>query len=195
MRERSVPVGADMGLGCGNPRAIASLRTGEVVLDLGSGGGFPGLVVAILAADTGNPANTTLVESDQRKAAFLRTVLRETGVSARVIAGRIEDIAPLDADVLSARALADLSTLLAHAERHLAAGGLNGLLGPRPGHARQRARKHEGQAGQHQDGGMHQQGVKHHIGQKNDRKQIIGNLSYWVFPTCCFPSPPRNLPN
>lgn len=36
----SVPEGADMGLGCGNPRAIASLKKGEVVLDLGSGGGF-----------------------------------------------------------------------------------------------------------------------------------------------------------
>ncbi|VAW79735.1 Arsenite methyltransferase [hydrothermal vent metagenome] len=36
----SVPDGADMGLGCGNPRAIASLKVGEVVLDLGSGGGF-----------------------------------------------------------------------------------------------------------------------------------------------------------
>jgi len=36
----SVPEGADMGLGCGNPRAIASLKPGEVVVDLGSGGGF-----------------------------------------------------------------------------------------------------------------------------------------------------------
>ena len=42
----SVPDGADMGLGCGNPRAIASLRTGEVVLDLGSGGGFDAFLAA-----------------------------------------------------------------------------------------------------------------------------------------------------
>jgi len=36
----NVPEGADMGLGCGNPRAIASIKTGETILDLGSGGGF-----------------------------------------------------------------------------------------------------------------------------------------------------------
>ncbi len=42
----SVPGGADMGLGCGNPRAIASLQAGHVVLDLGSGGGFDAFLAA-----------------------------------------------------------------------------------------------------------------------------------------------------
>ncbi|BAZ94034.1 SAM-dependent methyltransferases [Thiohalobacter thiocyanaticus] len=42
----SVPEGADMGLGCGNPRAIASLQPGETVLDLGSGGGFDAFLAA-----------------------------------------------------------------------------------------------------------------------------------------------------
>ncbi|MEZ5714537.1 MAG: 16S rRNA (guanine(527)-N(7))-methyltransferase RsmG [Paracoccaceae bacterium] len=92
--------------------------------DLGSGGGFPGLVIAIAAQETANPARVTMVESDQRKATFLRTVLRETEVAGQVIAERIEKVPPLGADILSARALADLSALLGFAERHLAPGGL-----------------------------------------------------------------------
>lgn len=92
-------------------------------VDLGSGGGFPGLVIAIMALEKGTPDKMILVESDQRKATFLRTVIRELALPARVICDRIEAIAPLGADVLSARALADLTTLLAFAERHLAAHG------------------------------------------------------------------------
>jgi len=91
--------------------------------NLGSGGGFPGLVIAILAQETGTPGRVTLVESDARKSAFLRTVIRETGIAATVLTRRIEAAAPLGADVLSARALADLATLLGHAVRHLAPGG------------------------------------------------------------------------
>jgi SAM-dependent methyltransferase len=52
----SVPQGADMGLGCGNPRAIASLKPGDVVLDLGSGGGFD----AFLAAQEVGPAGRVI---------------------------------------------------------------------------------------------------------------------------------------
>ncbi len=48
------PSGADMGLGCGNPRAIASLRTGEVVVDLGSGGGFDCFLAAHEVGETGH---------------------------------------------------------------------------------------------------------------------------------------------
>lgn len=92
--------------------------------DLGSGGGFPGLVAAILAADERPDLQVTLVESDQRKAAFLSTVARDAGVEVAVIAQRIEEVAPLDTDVLTARALAPLHRLLGHAERHLSPTGI-----------------------------------------------------------------------
>ncbi len=91
--------------------------------DLGSGGGFPGMVIAILAMEKGNPSRVTLVESDIRKCTFLRTVARETGVNATVLSERIENISPLGADILSARALSDLSTLLSFAHRHMASEG------------------------------------------------------------------------
>ncbi|MEQ9692792.1 16S rRNA (guanine(527)-N(7))-methyltransferase RsmG [Shimia sp. SDUM112013] len=93
-------------------------------VDIGSGGGFPGLVIAILAAEQEKPLNLTLIESDQRKCAFLRTVLRETGVPAAVISERIEKAPKQNADILSARALADLSTLLGFCERHLSKNGI-----------------------------------------------------------------------
>lgn len=93
-------------------------------VDLGSGGGFPGLVIAIRAMASGSPSRVTLIESDQRKAAFLRTVIRETGAPAAVLCDRIESVAPQQADALSARALTDLTGLLDHAARHLAPGGL-----------------------------------------------------------------------
>jgi 16S rRNA (guanine527-N7)-methyltransferase len=96
----------------------------KVWVDLGSGGGFPGLVVAILAADTRPDLEVRLIEADQRKAAFLRTVCRETGITAHIVAERIESATPSEADVLSARALAPLTELLTMAERHLRPGGV-----------------------------------------------------------------------
>ncbi|ARE83543.1 ribosomal RNA small subunit methyltransferase G [Roseovarius mucosus] len=93
-------------------------------VDLGSGGGFPGLVVAILAQDGGSPRRVTLIESDARKAAFLRVVIRETGLNAMVLNDRIEKVRPQEADVLSARALTELSGLLEFSERHLAQDGI-----------------------------------------------------------------------
>ena len=87
--------------------------------ELGSGGGFPGLVCACMAADTSPETRFVLVESDARKAAFLRAAIRETGVNAVVETDRIEKLSPIGAGVVSARALADLGTLLSYAERHL----------------------------------------------------------------------------
>lgn len=92
--------------------------------DLGSGGGFPGLVVAILAKDESPGLSVTLVESDQRKAAFLMTAARTLDLRVTVVADRIESVAPLGAKVLSARALAPLDVLLGYAERHLNRAGV-----------------------------------------------------------------------
>jgi len=91
-------------------------------LDLGSGGGLPGIVLAILAAEKAPDIQLTLMESDERKGVFLQTVLRELGLSARVRIERIETAAPAGADVITARALAPLVTLLGWAERHRADG-------------------------------------------------------------------------
>ncbi len=92
--------------------------------DLGSGGGFPGLVVAIIAKELNPNLKIVLVESDQRKATFLRTVIRETALSATVTTERIETLKSIGADVVSARALADLSDLLGFAKRHLRPDGI-----------------------------------------------------------------------
>lgn len=84
-------------------------------LDLGSGAGFPGLVIAIMAHGKPGP-RVTLIESDRRKAAFLAEVARHTGISVEIHAARIEQIATqrmLGAvDVVSARALAPLVRLI-----------------------------------------------------------------------------------
>ena len=92
-------------------------------LDIGSGGGLPGLIVAILAAEHAPDMTVTLIESDQRKCAFLRNVARECGVTVSVKSQRIEAVEKMRADVLSARALADLSDLLLFSERHLSNSG------------------------------------------------------------------------
>ena len=92
-------------------------------LDIGSGGGLPGLVIAILAKHDDQGVNVTLMESDQRKSVFLRTVIRELNLPAKVVTDRIELAEPVKADILSARALADLSMLMDFSERHLSQDG------------------------------------------------------------------------
>lgn len=82
-------------------------------IDLGSGGGFPGLVVAALAAEADRPLQVTLIDSDLRKAAFLREAARQLDLPVEIQTRRIEAVPPTPADIVSARALAALPRLLA----------------------------------------------------------------------------------
>jgi len=99
----------------------------QVLADIGSGGGFPGLVLAIIGAELGGPA-VHLIESDARKAAFLREVSRETGAGASVVNGRAEAVSELCADVVTARACAPLTRLLPWVSGLLATDGVALLL-------------------------------------------------------------------
>ena len=98
---------------------LVPLLTGAArICDLGSGAGFPGLVIAIFTG-----IEVHLIESDQRKAVFLREVSRETSARAIVHASRAEEVAPVGADIVTARALAPLAQLLQLSYRHLRPGG------------------------------------------------------------------------
>ncbi len=91
----------------------------ERAIDLGSGAGFPGLVLAIATG-----VMFDLVEADQRKAAFLREAIRATGATARVHAQRIGAVGLAPAALVTARALAPLSALLTLAAPLLSVGGV-----------------------------------------------------------------------
>ncbi len=103
---------------------LYALRPGPLHwIDLGSGGGFPGVVMAILLSET-DGGQVDLVESNRKKASFLRQALSETGAAGQVHAIRIEeakDALPA-CDAVCARALADLDGLLTHARPWLAQG-------------------------------------------------------------------------
>lgn len=97
-------------------------------VDLGSGGGFPGLVLAIESRQTCPLRCFTLIESDQRKSAFLREAARLLDLRVTVLAERIEAAPKQMADFLSARALAPLSKLLEWSTIHLAPHGTAAFL-------------------------------------------------------------------
>ena len=95
-------------------------------LDLGSGAGFPGLVIAIAISGRAG-ARVDLVESNGRKCTFLRHAARVTGAPARVHEGRIETLVqsfPGKVDVVTARALASLPQLLGWAGELLKTGAI-----------------------------------------------------------------------
>jgi 16S rRNA (guanine527-N7)-methyltransferase len=93
-------------------------------VDLGAGGGFPGMVIAILAMPRGPDKRVTLVESDRRKGAFLHAAAADLGIPVTILIDRAESIGSLQADVVSARALAPLDRLLGLCQHHLAEDGI-----------------------------------------------------------------------
>lgn len=88
----------------------------QSLTDLGSGGGFPGLVLAALRPDL----DITLIDSDARKGAFLVEAARQMALPKlpRIVTGRFETVQPVKADVVTARAVASLGQLLSWAVPH-----------------------------------------------------------------------------
>ena len=86
--------------------------------DIGSGGGLPAIVIAILAQGADKQVQMTMVESDKRKSVFLRTAIRELGLNnANVVNERIENVQIPVSKFISARALAPLTELFGFAEK------------------------------------------------------------------------------
>jgi 16S rRNA (guanine527-N7)-methyltransferase len=96
----------------------------RTLVDLGSGAGFPGLVLAAMRPDL----RVTLIESTGKKCRFLKTVAAELGLKVRVRQERIEDSSPETFDVITARACAPLPQLLSYAQRFWGEGSRAFLL-------------------------------------------------------------------
>lgn len=105
----NVPAGADMGLGCGNPRAIASLKPGEVVLDLGSGGGFDCFLAAPEVGPSGKVIGVDMTPTMVSKARANVEKTNFTNVEFRL--GEIEHLPVADnsIDVIISNCVINLS--------------------------------------------------------------------------------------
>jgi arsenite methyltransferase len=105
----SVPVGANMGLGCGNPVALASLKPGETVVDLGSGGGFDCFLAAKRVGDTGKVIGVDMTPDMVSKARKNARDMGSTNVEFRL--GEIENLPVADksADIIMSNCVINLS--------------------------------------------------------------------------------------
>jgi SAM-dependent methyltransferase len=105
----SVPEGADMGLGCGNPQVIAALKPGETVLDLGSGGGFDCFLAARQVGASGRVIGVDMTAEMVTKARRNAQTLGATNVEFRL--GEIEHLPVVDAsiDVIISNCVINLS--------------------------------------------------------------------------------------
>lgn len=98
------------------------------IVDIGSGGGLPALVLAIMSQETADHRHFTMIESDLRKSAFLSLVTREMGLNAKVLAERSEKVPPQEADLITSRAFAPLDRMMPQLERHISQTGSALLL-------------------------------------------------------------------
>ncbi len=80
----------------------------QSLVDMGSGAGFPGLVLALSYPTS---LKVTLIESDVRKSLFMENVSRETNVPVKIISKRIEDVQDIKGDIITARGLSALTKL------------------------------------------------------------------------------------
>ena len=92
--------------------------SGKRWVDVGSGAGFPGLVVAILLRDQKVDCDLVLVEKNPKKVFFLNEVVRKLNLSVEVVNDNIYTLEPLNADILTARAFSNLNNLIEIAFRH-----------------------------------------------------------------------------
>ena len=96
--------------------AALAPKGAKTFIDLGSGAGFPGLAIALMLRQD-RELSMTLVEANAKKAAFLRAAIKETGAPAEIVNARTEAMPARPYDVITARALAPLETLLMLAVR------------------------------------------------------------------------------
>ena len=92
--------------------------SGKRWVDVGSGAGFPGLVVALLLRDRKIDCDLVLVEKNQKKGFFLKEVIRKLNLSVEVVNDNIDTLEPLNADILTARAFSELNNLIEIAFHH-----------------------------------------------------------------------------
>lgn len=123
----AVPAGADMGLGCGNPKAIAALKPGETVVDLGAGGGFDCFLAAHEVGSSGRVIGVDMTPDMVSKARANAATGRYENVEFRL--GEIEYLPVPDdvADVVISNCVINLSPnkpqVFREAFRVLKAGG------------------------------------------------------------------------
>ena len=91
---------------------------GKRWVDVGSGAGFPGLVVSLLLKDRKIDCDMILVEKNIKKVFFLNEVVRRLDLNVKVVNGNIRNIEPLNADILTARAFSELENLMEIAHAH-----------------------------------------------------------------------------